>query len=215
MLFLFTFSVAVYLAGYTTGTQTTAKALNAERVARQQAEEDQQGLRDKLGTTTDELQFVKADEEFNEHRNSVYRVLKLDDSSHRKAFESLRWIGKASGFVVSQEITVRDSRLEVLLFHEPANGTPDTITTVAVLMQHREVESGSFGTKVTETKLVEVMVRESSTRLEYHASDLRDIDNDGQVDLVIDCSPGDFADRSKGSSTLIYEATQKGFVSKK
>ncbi len=66
---------------------------------------------------------------------------------------------------------------------------------------------------MVEKTLVDILSRESYTRTEYHLSELADTDNDGQLDLVITCSPGDFADRSAGQHKLVYKITDQGFVS--
>jgi hypothetical protein len=85
--------------------------------------------------------------------------------------------------------------LEVVLFHCDTHSVPGSVDSVAAMLRDH--------------KLVDVVSRESNTRTEWHEVSLQDTDNDGNVEVVFDCSPGLWSNSKP--FTLAYEISSTGF----
>ena len=67
----------------------------------------------------------------------------------------------------------------IVIFCNDSRSTPGYIDTVAAILDN--------------DRLLDIQIRESNTRLEWHTTTIEDVDDDGQTDLVFNCRPGGFA----------------------
>ena len=85
--------------------------------------------------------------------------------------------------------------LEVLLFHSNTHSVPGSVDSVAALLHDQE--------------LVDIVIRESNTRTEWHEVKLQDTDNDGNVEVVFDCRA---IYSYSNPLTISYKVSNNGFA---
>ena len=137
--------------------------------------------------------WLESEPERREAINHVLHALDHDDPDHQRAFELLRFIKADSPLDFIQRSST--GGLDVLVYNSDSYSVPGIVDTVAVLLRGQEA--------------VDVISRESNTRVESHEVELRDVNHDGSAEVVIDCHPGPWS-RSE-PFTLAYEITSRGF----
>ncbi|MHC4403652.1 MAG: hypothetical protein ACYTG0_28685 [Planctomycetota bacterium] len=135
----------------------------------------------------EKLQRLEAESEYQHNVNRVLRGLDLENSQHRQAFKVLRYM--SGGWLLNscQQKPIGD--LEVLLFHSDTFSIPGSVDSVAAVLRDYE--------------LIDLVVRESNTRVEWHDVEFQDTDGDGTVEVVFDCGPGMWSDSKP--FTIVYK----------
>jgi hypothetical protein len=150
---------------------------------------DQEEIRS-LRATAESLQ---AEIEFRESVAGVCRSLDLRKPTHQLAMEVLLTIDR-EGYE-RRSLVNGGEHLDVAVFGYPSRVHPGSNYSGAVLLQGYEV--------------VDIVIRNSSTRYEHLEAKLEDHDQDGSIELVFHCQP---ANLNEPSSAVRYSITNKGFA---
>jgi hypothetical protein len=161
----------------------------------------QRDLIQELQEAHNTIQQREAEREFNGNLTRAFGAIDLDKSRHRELFYALRNFSRGfSPFASFHAAHVHPedggAPLEVLLFHFDTDSSHGYVATVGILLRNDEI--------------MDFVARNESSRYASHGATLEDADNDGEVELLIDCEPGW---SSVGSQPFVvaYAITPKGF----
>jgi len=84
----------------------------------------------------------------------------------------------------------------VVIFCHDTHSSPGVVNTVAALIENDQ--------------LVDIQVRESNTRIEWHTTTVEDSESGGEIELVFNCRPGGFALQNP-QKRVSYTIGPKGF----
>ena len=143
-------------------------------------------LKEELSWRTSRLEVAEAIDQVN-------CAIDLKDAEHQRLFKLLHRFGSwPFSSVIRKSL---DDNAEVILLQNDFLSIPGSDESVSILLH--------------EDSIIDVIMRESSTRQETHEATLEDIDKDGVVDLVLTCHPGCWGDFEP--FTLSYAVTPEGF----
>jgi len=89
-----------------------------------------------------------------------------------------------------------ETNRSIVIFCNDSHSSPGYVDTVAALIEN--------------DRLIDIKIRESNTRIEWHTTSVEDLDSDGSIDLVFNCRPGGFA-LGNPQKLISYSIDSDGF----
>jgi hypothetical protein len=89
-----------------------------------------------------------------------------------------------------------ETKRSIVIFCNDSHSSPGYVDTVAALIEN--------------DRLVDLEIRESNTRIEWHTTSVEDLNSDGTIDLVFNCRPGGFA-LNNPQQLISYSIDSDGF----
>ena len=147
-----------------------------------------------LQTAREQIRNVEEERSFHKGLARAFQSLNFMDEKHRHTAEALQRMRGWPLVPFRIDRVVPDRQLEVLLFSEGA--WSGTRTSVAILLSH--------------SSAVDTMIIETATRLKHHEAEVRDVDEDGAMDLV--CEFGEWGEYKWQTRTVVYNLTSGEFI---